>query len=326
MKNLSSEKIHWLKNHVPASHAEYMEISAAANTMPGRFPKMLYLEVGWECNLDCTFCSKPSRRKPSRLMELADYERVLVECSESGLYYLNLHFFNEPLLHLDMLMPVIRRAKALGIPMVAVTTNATPLTRDVMVGLRDAGLDALHVSFEGADAKVYERVRGVKSRTVAARVTAAAAVPKRPYMTICLMRTTETDEQIVAFGEIWSRVVDKVEIRPVLEFLGRIQEPEHAVIPDHRIPCRYLGDRLAILSDGTFTGCSVDVDGDLRLGNVLDGDTVSGVWNSEGYRWLWSMHAFQEWEGLPEPCRSCKSWDFTATDRSERYVCGKRSV
>ena len=72
-----------------------------------------------------------------------------------------------------------------------------------------------------------------------------------------------------------------------------------------------------VQADGTVTGCAVDVDAALDLGNVMDGQTLDQIWHSARYRKLWALHAWQRWDELPEPCRSCDSWDFTATARSQ---------
>ena len=327
MKTYDAERIHWLKNHVPRTREEYLEITAHANSLPVDFPRTVYLEVGAECNLDCAFCSKPSRRRFAREMDPETLRRVVDECADRGVYALYLHLFNEPLLHMDRLLPVIRRAKERGIPIVAVTTNATPLTAPVMSELIDAGLDTLHLSFEGANPTLYRAMRGAKAEVVEGRIERALAVRRArgkrnargqlvPWMAITMVRTTETDDEIRDFLARWNGVVDDVEIRPVLGFLGRTALGM-AVQPGRRIPCRYLGDRLVVAADGTVTGCSVDVDAALDLGNVMNGQTLGEIWHGPRYRELWALHAWQRWDELPEPCRSCDSWDFTATARSQ---------
>jgi radical SAM protein with 4Fe4S-binding SPASM domain len=326
MKTYAAERIHWLKNHVPRTREEYLEITAHANALPVDFPRTVYLEVGAECNLDCAFCSKPSRRRFEREMDAATLGRVVDECAERGVYALYLHLFNEPLLHLDRLLPVIRHAKDRRLPIVAVTTNATPLTEPVMHALIEARLDTLHLSFEGANPALYRALRGARAEVVEARIERALAVRRArgvrdargqllPWMAITAVRTSETDDEVRAFLARWNGVVDDVEIRPVLGFLGRTALGM-AVRPDRRIPCRYLGDRLVVAADGTVTGCSVDVDAALDLGNVMDGQTLGAIWHGARYRALWALHAWQRWDELPEPCRSCDSWDFTATARS----------
>lgn len=327
MKTYSSEKIHWIKHHHPQDRDEYLTITSAANVMPPDFPRTVYLEVGARCNLNCTFCSKPTRRKFEREMDMDTIQRVIRECADNGTYYLTFHDFNEPLLHTAKLIPAIVYAKACGIPIVATTTNITPLTDRVMRQLISAGLDSLHLSFEGADPELYERVRGVRYNVIASRILHASQVRKqvdardklgrlRPWLAISMVRTVETDEQCTAFMERWKGIVDDIEVRPALEFLGRTNFA-HAYVPSARIPCRYMGDRIIITADGTVTACSVDVDAALNLGNVLDGDTIRTIWHSDAYRDLWAKHQWEKWDDLPEPCKSCGSWDFTATQRSE---------
>jgi radical SAM protein with 4Fe4S-binding SPASM domain len=326
VKHYGAARIHWLRHHVPRTREEYLEVAAHANVMPVDFPRTVYLEVGAACNLDCTFCSKPSRRPFTREMDAATLDRVVDECAANGVYALYLHLFNEPLLHMEKLLPVIVRAKRREIPVVAVTTNVTPLTEPVTHQLIDAGLDTLHLSFEGADPERYRASRGVRAAVIEDRITRAVAVRRArgvrnargqllPWLAITLVRTAETDDEIAAFLARWQDVVDDIEIRPVLGFLGRTALGM-AVAPVERIPCRYLGDRIVVAADGTVTACSVDVDAALDLGNVMDGDTLRAIWHGKGYRDLWALHAWQRWEELPEPCRSCDSWDFTATARS----------
>jgi radical SAM protein with 4Fe4S-binding SPASM domain len=327
MKQYDAERLWWLKNHVPRTREEYLDITAHANSLPVDFPRTVYLEVGAECNLDCSFCSKPSRRAFTREMSAEVLRRVVEECAANGVYALYCHLFNEPLLHTDKLLPVIRHAKDAGIPIVAVTTNVTPLTEPVMRALIEARLDTLHLSFEGANHRLYRAMRGAKAEVVEGRIERALEVRRQmdvrnargqlvPWMAITLVRTQETDDEIAGFLARWKGVVDDVEIRPVLGFLGRTALGK-AVKPERRIPCRYVGDRLIVAADGTVTACSVDVDAALDLGNVIDGATLREVWHGARYRDLWALHAWQRWDELPEPCRSCDSWDFTATARSQ---------
>ena len=327
MKTYSAERLDWLRHHKPTTRQEYLDITAHAGPFPPAFPRTVYLEIGAQCNLDCTFCSKPTRRAFPREMDTETIERVIRECARSGTYAIYFHDFNEPLLHLGKLLPAIRCAKAHGIPITAVTTNCTPLSPRTMQRLIDKGLDTLHCSFEGANVALYERVRGVKHHVIENRIIGAVstrnAINRRradgqrlPWIAITCVRTEETDDEVAAFLRRWRDVVDDIEIRPALEFLGRTQFAD-AIVPQHRIPCRYMGDRLIVTADGTVTACSIDLDADLALGNVMDGATLTSIWQSERYRHLWALHQWGQWNALPEPCKSCQSYDFTATGRSQ---------
>src|SRR3990167_4716705 len=111
MKTYDSEKIYWLKHHATKTREEYLEIAQHGNVMPHDFPRTVYLEVGVECNLNCIFCSKPTRRKFDRVMDEATLIRVVDECADNGTYALYLHLFNEPLMHMKNLLLVISHAK-----------------------------------------------------------------------------------------------------------------------------------------------------------------------------------------------------------------------
>ena len=327
MKNYDADRIHWIKNHVPTNRDDYLEIARHANVMPVDFPRTVYLEVGQDCNLNCSFCSKPTRKKFTREMDAETLARVVDECAENGVYGLYLHLFNEPLLHVEKLIPVIRRAKEGGIPIVAVTTNGTPLTEKIMNDLIESGLDTLHFSFEGANAELYQQVRGAKASVIERRIEMALRIREEqgrrndrdqpvPWIAITSVRTDETDEEVAEFLTKWKGTVDDIEIRPALGFLGRTVFRDWEQ-PEKRVACRYLGDRIIIAADGSVIGCSVDVDAELCFGNVIDGQTIREIWHSDDYREIWSLHQWQAWDKLPEPCKSCDSWDFTATKRSQ---------
>ena len=327
MKTYSADRLYWLKHHIPVTREEYLDITAHANVLPPAFPRTVYIEIGASCNLNCTFCSKPSRRAFLSEMTQETIHRVITECGTHGTYGLYFHLFNEPLLHCHKLLPAITHAKTVGIPIVAVTTNITPLTKHRMGQLIVAGLDTIHLSFEGANKTTYEQSRGVSYAVIRRRIFEALEVRAKigktndagrlmPWMAISMVHTTESQDEIDAFLTEWKGHVDDIEVRPALGFLGRTQAGI-AIQPVHRVPCRYMGDRLIIAADGTVTGCSVDVDAALNLGNVSEGDTLTSIWQSQRYRELWALHQWERWEDLPEPCRSCDSWDFTATQRSQ---------
>ena len=79
MKTYSAERLHWLKYHRPTNREDYLDIATHANVIPVDFPRTVYLEIGAACNLDCTFCSKPTRRPFVREMDTDTIRRVIDE-------------------------------------------------------------------------------------------------------------------------------------------------------------------------------------------------------------------------------------------------------
>jgi radical SAM protein len=180
-------------------------------------PRRLYWEVTRSCDLACRHCR-------AEAAPVADPDELTAEEGQRLLHALAR--FGEPLPHLVLtggdplkradLFSLIGTARSLGFP-VAVAPSGTPLlTAEEIRRLAAAGVEAISLSLDGADAPSHDGLRGVPgcfNRTLAAaRESVAAGLPFQ----VNTLVAEETLDQIPAIHRL---VADLGAVRWSLFFL-----------------------------------------------------------------------------------------------------------
>jgi len=109
------------------------------------------------CNASCVYCSF-HRNRPFDTVALDDARRAIDFLADRGVGVLSLTG-GEPFLNPE-LPSIVRHAKGRGL-IVLTGTNGSMLDESTLRELRDAGLDAMWISYESADRETFERNRGV---------------------------------------------------------------------------------------------------------------------------------------------------------------------
>ena len=135
-------------------HSDYSRADFGAN------PLMFYYEVTLACDLVCKHCRASAQENPapdeltteqskSLIEQIATFPRTPMLVMTGG----------DPLKRRD-LFDLIRHAVGIGLN-VALTPSATPLaTLEAFEAARDAGVRALGISLDGADAQTHDAFRG----------------------------------------------------------------------------------------------------------------------------------------------------------------------
>lgn len=130
----------------------------------------LYLNVTSRCTLACVFCPKIRDRDFTlggydlALKEDPDADAVMAAALAAGLggrSEVVFTGFGEPTRRLEVVLELIRRLKAAGVRRVRIDTDGLASLRegrDVPPELAAAGLDAVSVSLNAADAATYARI------------------------------------------------------------------------------------------------------------------------------------------------------------------------
>ena len=128
-------------------------------------PKPLWLlaELTYRCPLQCPYCSNPlefAGPRFKRELSTEEWCRVFREAKGLGVLQLGLSG-GEPTLRSD-LEELVRAAHELGLYS-SLITSAYRLTRDRLAALRQAGLDHVQISIQGADAELSDEIAGTAS-------------------------------------------------------------------------------------------------------------------------------------------------------------------
>lgn len=123
-------------------------------------PVMVSFSVTRQCNLHCFHCYSESVETPHPdELTTDEAKRVIAEIAEVGARLL-VFDGGEPLMRQDI-FELIEHANNVGLrPLMG--TNATLITDEVAQHLAGAGLRALAISVDGADAKSHDEFRGEK--------------------------------------------------------------------------------------------------------------------------------------------------------------------
>lgn len=121
----------------------------------------LIAELTYRCPLRCPYCSNPLDFNAHRNeLSTDEWRSVLSQAEELGALQVNLTG-GEPLLR-DDLEQLVAEAKRLELYSNLITSGL-PLRRERLVGLREAGLDAVQVSLQDAEQASSERIAGTAS-------------------------------------------------------------------------------------------------------------------------------------------------------------------
>ena len=122
------------------------------------YPMSVYWNITSICNLRCDHClSRSGKKQPGELTH-AQAMDLVDELVANRVFFLYIAG-GEPFLRKD-LFDIIERARAGGVR-VYMATNATYLTRERALRLRELGLEDVLVSLDGVDAKTHDTFRRV---------------------------------------------------------------------------------------------------------------------------------------------------------------------
>jgi SynChlorMet cassette radical SAM/SPASM protein ScmE len=121
-------------------------------------PERVTLNITNRCNLACRYCAVAATKNAAGDLSLAQWVEVIDELARIKVFQI-LISGGEPFLREDFL-EILRRI--VSHPMrVAVNSNGTRLTEDVLAFLADSGrLNFIQVSLDGAEAAVHDVLRG----------------------------------------------------------------------------------------------------------------------------------------------------------------------
>jgi cyclic pyranopterin phosphate synthase len=139
----------------------------------GRPLGVLRLSLTARCNLACPYCL-PDGQEPPGLLTLEQRRTVVQAAVALGAQSLRLTG-GEPLLHpqLENLIEAVQPLRAKGLREIALTSNGTLLSANRSRALREAGLDRLTLSLDGADGASVARMTGLSDARAGERTLEA---------------------------------------------------------------------------------------------------------------------------------------------------------
>ena len=303
-------------------------------------PYTLVAELTYRCPLRCVYCSNPVDFHRSRA-ELSTHEwrRVFSEAAELGVMQLHLSG-GEPALR-DDLVELIRHARGCDL-YTNLITGGTLLDEEKLRRLRDAGLDHIQLSVQGAARGSAEMIAGVRShreKLDVARLIAKIGFPLTLNVVIHRMNIAEIPELIALALELGA---DRLELANT-QFYAWAAENRRALMPTREqydraeqiareAIAKYRGTlEIAFVQNDYLSGepkpcmdgwgrsyVCINPTGEVmpcHAASVIPGMSFDSVRNralGEIWRESRAMNAFRGDDWMKEPCRSCprKEIDF----------------
>jgi radical SAM protein with 4Fe4S-binding SPASM domain len=121
-------------------------------------PTLVSFAVTRECNLKCKHCYSQSVDSPHpRELDTDEAKRLISQIAEAGAHLI-IFDGGEPLMRPDI-FGLVSHAGSVGLTPV-MGSNGTLITPEVAGKLADAGLEAIAISLDGADAETHDDFRG----------------------------------------------------------------------------------------------------------------------------------------------------------------------
>jgi pyrroloquinoline quinone biosynthesis protein E len=297
------------------------------------FPLAILAELTHRCPLRCAYCSNPlALARGSEELETATWARVFREAAEMGCLQVHLSG-GEPTARRDI-VELVRAASAAGLYTNLITAGV--LLDEARIGaLREAGLDHVQLSVQGADAATADRIAGYPGharKLEIGRLVRAAGLPLTLNAVVHRQNLDQLPDLIalalaLGAGRIevahvqyygWA-LANRAALLPTRAQLDAATATVEAARAAHRgrlvidyvVPDYYAkrpkacmggwGQRfLAVSPAGKILPCHAaeSIPG-MRFANVHDTSLREAWESSEAFR----RYRGTDW--MPEPCRSC---------------------
>lgn len=266
--------------------------------------KKIYIEITNICNLNCSFCSKNSRKKEN--MTLEEFKQILekIKHRTESIY---LHVTGEPLLHpnFEEILSIIDKYNM----RLNITTNGT-LLKDKIASLNNCNsLAKINISLhsENHDKNYYNQVFNSVSKLENKVVIYRLWTLQNNKLD---KQSTEIVEKIKNYYNLSTEIVDKLKTDKNVKINSTIYVDKDNLFkwPDSESDrktdgfCHALKTHIAILVDGTVVPCCLDANKTISLGNIFE-EELDTIINSKKYQDL--RKSFQDRKPCEDLCRSC---------------------
>lgn len=256
------------------------------------------------CDLSCTTCFVHHGMKRKKGFISFDlYKKVLDK--NKDIASIQLYNWGEPLLH-PRLLEMIKYAKKRRL-VVRIVTNGTKLNTKKAQELLNTNIDYLCVSVDGATEKTYKKVRNFDYKIIENNIKNLVKMRnnqnKETFIEVSMVVFKDTEPEIGAFRNKWSKIVDRVQIQPRMTYNAK-KRLEKCFEP-------WRGN-LIILWDGRVVPCCVDSEGELEIGNVNKELSLSKILHSDTMTKLRKQHLSNKY---PKLCAICNEYESQKTSK-----------
>jgi len=285
----------------------YKHIKKQANKIK---PKILQIETTNACNARCLMCPHRFMKRKVKIMNLKDFSKILDNVIKNyKIERLTINGFGEPLVDKGIIEKIQYANRKYPNLKVDLYTNASLLNKEMADKLLKMRLGRITFSINGTD-KNYKKVMGLDYNTVKKNVIyflEEKRARKNPVLVnISMMILKENEKQEQKFVDFWRKYADSVRVYYPSDWAGVLKENlglQEIPYDRKQWPCSALWTHIVIHSNGEFIVCCRDYESSIQFGNLLKGDDIKKLRESEKFRALQKQHL--NFDFSSPICKSC---------------------
>ena len=257
--------------------------------------KKIYIEITNNCNLDCSFCIKNTRK--SMFMSKENFKIILNKLKNTT-SYLYFHVMGEPLLHplINEFIDIASNSNYF----VNITTNGYLIKRII----NNKNIRQINISLHSFDTKYNKSLNDYLNDIF----EVAENLKEYTYINYRIWVNSPYKKEIIKLLE--DKYNTTITKHTKLDHNTYIDFDSEFIWPDLNNnyynevgTCYALRDHLGILVDGTVVPCCLDSKGIINLGNIFE-ENIENIQNRERYKNM--LQGFRNNKKCEELCKHCK--------------------
>jgi MoaA/NifB/PqqE/SkfB family radical SAM enzyme len=291
-------------------------------------PKSVKIELSPRCNYRCGFCAVRTRDvQPKEDMDFALFQRITEQMLQAGVEEIGVFYLGESFMNPKLLISAIKHLKAIGMPYVFLTSNASLSDPYSVEQCMKAGLDSLKWSVNACDDEQFKEIMSVSPKLyklALSNIKEAWTIRETGgYKTNLYASSIKYDgiqqekmeqlleEKVIPYvdqhywlplysmGSLALQREKELGYRPIAGNQGRLdalREP---------LPCWSAFTEGHVTSQGHLSACCFDSDGRWTMADLNEVEFMTG-WNSNEFQTLREAHLRKDVSGTI--CESCVAY------------------
>ena len=291
--------------------------------IPLETPFIIFIDPSDKCNFQCKFCPTGDRELMRKtegrnfgLLDFDLYKKLIDDLDEFSkpVKVIRLYKDGEPLLH-PRFVEMIKYAKSSDkVQRVDTTTNASLLTREIIDGIIEAGLDRINISIEGVTEEQYldfSRYRVSISKLVD-NIAYMYEQKQKLEMIVKINGDILSEKEKNLFLELFGDITDGIFIESIMDCWPEFEQKKVKINEERGIygqdikevsVCPYVFYSLAINSSGMASACFLDWERKLVIGDASE-QTLKELWLGDNMQQLRKTFLKGERKSI-ETCANC---------------------
>lgn len=274
-------------------------------------PQILQIETTNACNAKCIMCPHKTMKRKIKTMNLEDFKKVLDNVIKNypSIKRLTINGFGEPFIDRGIIEKITYANEKYPNLNVDIFTNASLMNKEKTDQLMKTKIGRMTFSVNGTE-KSYKEVMGINYEETKKNILYFLAENKKKkdpaLVNISMMILKENEKDSEDYVNFWRKVADSVRVYYPTDWAGSLKES----MGDQKIPygrkqwpCSALWTHIVIHSKGEFVVCCRDYESKMKFGNLIKGDDIKKLRESEKFKDMQAKHLNFE---FPKPvCHNC---------------------